>query len=58
MNLIRMKISFFLMLMIAFFVISFVIKDEINSQIFISSSIIIGLLVLKSLLPKKSKENE
>ena len=58
MDLIRMKTSFYLMLMIAFLVTAFITKDEINSQIFTSLSIIIGVLALKSSSPKNSKENE
>jgi hypothetical protein len=58
MDLIRMKTSFYLILMISFLVSSFITKDEINSQIFTSLSIIIGVLALKSSSPKNSKENE
>jgi hypothetical protein len=53
-----MKTSFYLILMISFLVSSFITKDEINSQIFTSLSIIIGVLALKSSSPKNSKENE
>lgn len=58
MDLIRMKTSFYLILMIAFLVTAFIMEDEINSQIFTSLSIIIGVLALKSSSPKNSKENE
>ncbi len=58
MDLIRMKTSFYLILMISFLVLAFITKDEINSQIFTSLSIIIGVLALKSSSPKNSKENE
>jgi hypothetical protein len=44
--------------MIAFFVKAFITKDEINSQIFTSLSIIIGVLAFISTSPKNSKENE
>jgi hypothetical protein len=53
-----MKTSFYLMLMISFLVSAFITRDEINSQIFTSLSIIIGVLALKSSSPKNSKENE
>ena len=52
-----MKNSFYLLLMIAFLVIAFIMKNEINRQIFTSLSIIIGALALKS-SSKNSKENE
>jgi hypothetical protein len=53
-----MKTSFYLILMIAFLVTAFITKNEINSQIFTSLSIIIGVLAFKSSSPKNSKENE
>jgi len=58
MDLIRIKTSIYLLLMIAFFVKAFITKDEINSQIFTSLSIIIGVLAFISTSPKNSKENE
>jgi hypothetical protein len=58
MNLIRIKTSIYLLLMIAFLVTAFITKDEINSQIFTSLSIIIGVIAFKSTSPKNSKENE
>ena len=58
MDLIRMKTSFYLIVMISFLVSAFITKDEINSQIFTSLSIIIGVLAFKSSSPKNSKENE
>jgi|UPI0004B53324 hypothetical protein len=58
MNLILIKISIYLLLVIAFLVSAFITKDEINSQIFTSLSIIIGVLAFKLSSPKNSKENE
>jgi hypothetical protein len=58
MDLIRIKTSIYLLLMIAFLVTAFITKDEINSQIFTSLSIIIGVIAFKSTSPKNSKENE
>ncbi len=58
MDLIRIKTSIYLLLMIAFLVTAFITKDEINSQIFTSLSIIIGVIPFKSTSPKNSKENE
>ena len=53
MNLIGKKTSFCLVLMIVFLLTAFIIKDEINSQIFSSLAIIMGALALKSLSPIK-----
>ena len=58
MDLIQIKTSIYLLLMIAFLVTAFITKDEINSQIFTSLSIIIGVIAFKSTSPKNSKENE
>lgn len=58
MDLIQIKTSIYLLLMIAFLVKAFITKDEINSQIFTSLSIIIGVIAFKSTSPKNSKENE
>ena len=58
MDLIRIKTSIYLLLMIAFLVTAFITKDEINSQIFTSLSIIIGVIAFKSTSPRNSKENE
>jgi hypothetical protein len=44
--------------MIAFLVTAFITKDEINSQILTSLSIIFGVVAFKSTSPKNSKENE
>ena len=51
MDLIRIKTSIYLLLMIAFLVTAFITKDEINSQIFTSLSIIIGVIAFKSTSP-------
>lgn len=58
MDLIRIKTSIYLLLMIAFLVTAFITKDEINSQILTSLSIIFGVVAFKSTSPKNSKENE
>jgi len=55
MNLIVLKTSFCLVLMIAFLIMVFITKDLIDSQLFVALVIIIGAVALKSLSPKNPK---
>jgi len=55
MNLIVLKTSFCLVLMIAFLIMVFITKDLIDSQLFVPLVIILGALALKSLSPKNTK---
>jgi hypothetical protein len=55
MNLIVLKTSFDLVLMIAFQIMAFITKDLIDSQLFVALVIIIGALALKYLSPKNPK---
>ncbi|WP_185964778.1 hypothetical protein [Flavobacterium franklandianum] len=55
MNLIVLKTSFCLILMIAFLIMAFITKDVVNSQLFAILVIIIGALASKHLLPKNPK---
>jgi hypothetical protein len=53
-----MKTNFYLIFMIGFLVIAFITKEEINSQIYTSLSIIIGVLAFKPTSFNNTKKNE
>jgi len=55
MNLIVVKTSFCLVLMIAFLLMAFITKDVVNSQLFVALVIITGALASKHLSPKNPK---
>jgi hypothetical protein len=55
MNLIVLKTSFCLVVMIGFLIMAFLNKDWIDSQLFVALVILIGALALKYLSPKNPK---
>ena len=55
MNLIVLKTSFCLVLMIAFLIMAFITKDVVNRQLFVALVVIIGALASKYLSPKNPK---
>jgi hypothetical protein len=55
MNLIVIKTSFCLVLMIAFLIIAFITKDVVNSQLLVALVILIGAVASKNLSSKNPK---
>lgn len=55
MNLIVLKTSFYMVLMIAFLIMAFLTKDVVKSQVFATLVIIIGALTSKHLSTKNPK---
>lgn len=58
MNLIELKTSFCLLVMIVFLIIAYLTKDVSQSQLFVVTTILIGALASKYVSLKNPKQNE
>lgn len=58
MNLIELKTSFCLLVMIIFIIMAFLTKDVSHSQLFAAVAILIGALATKYISPKNPKQDE